>query len=117
MNKNKKKYSCPEEGCRWNKNHARFQALKSMVYMCLKMKNHYKRSHCPKMYVCKRCNNKNFSLLSDLRTHEKHCGDPNKWLCSCGTTFSRKDKLIGHLALFHGHSPANATSIAATQRT
>ncbi|KAL1361490.1 hypothetical protein HN51_009858 [Arachis hypogaea] len=105
----KKKYSCPEDGCRWNKNHAKFQALKSMV--CVK--NHYKRSHCPKMYVCKRCNNKNFSLLSDLRTHEKHCGDPNKWLCSCGTTFSRKDKLFGHLALFLGHSPVHA----ATQRS
>ncbi|XP_061371569.1 protein SENSITIVE TO PROTON RHIZOTOXICITY 2-like [Gastrolobium bilobum] len=95
-----KKYSCPHEGCRWNKKHARFQPLKSMV--CVK--NHYKRSHCPKMYVCKRCNQKQFSVLSDLRTHEKHCGDP-KWQCSCGTTFSRKDKLMGHVALFFGHTP------------
>ncbi|XP_027348248.1 protein SENSITIVE TO PROTON RHIZOTOXICITY 2-like [Abrus precatorius] len=96
-----KKYSCPHEGCRWNQKHARFQPLKSMVCM----KNHYKRSHCPKMYVCKRCNQKQFSVLSDLRTHEKHCGDP-KWQCSCGTTFSRKDKLMGHVALFVGHTPA-----------
>ncbi|KAJ8749858.1 hypothetical protein K2173_013773 [Erythroxylum novogranatense] len=96
-----KKYSCPHEGCRWNKKHAKFQPLKSMI--CVK--NHYKRSHCPKMYVCKRCNKKQFSVLSDLRTHEKHCGDL-KWQCSCGTTFSRKDKLMGHVALFIGHTPA-----------
>ncbi|CAI9104958.1 OLC1v1003758C1 [Oldenlandia corymbosa var. corymbosa] len=96
-----RKYSCPHEGCRWNKKHAKFQPLKSMI--CVK--NHYKRSHCPKMYVCKRCNRKQFSVLSDLRTHEKHCGDL-KWQCSCGTTFSRKDKLLGHVALFIGHTPA-----------
>ena len=105
------KYSCPQEGCRWNKKHARFQPLKSMV--CVK--NHYKRSHCPKMYVCKRCNQKQFSVLSDLRTHEKHCGDP-KWLCSCGTTFSRKDKLMGHVALFVGHTPAISTGLSHSGR-
>ncbi|KAF8396507.1 hypothetical protein HHK36_018130 [Tetracentron sinense] len=96
-----RKYSCPHEGCRWNKKHAKFQPLKSMI--CVK--NHYKRSHCPKMYVCKRCNQKQFSVLSDLRTHEKHCGDL-KWQCSCGTTFSRKDKLMGHISLFMGHTSA-----------
>lgn len=95
-----KRYSCPQEGCRWNQKHAKFQPLKSMI--CAK--NHYKRSHCPKMYVCKRCNQKQFSVLSDLRTHEKHCGDL-KWQCSCGTSFSRKDKLMGHVALFVGHQP------------
>ncbi|XP_066350952.1 protein SENSITIVE TO PROTON RHIZOTOXICITY 2-like [Miscanthus floridulus] len=94
-------YSCPQEGCRWNRKHAKFQPLKSVI--CAK--NHYKRSHCPKMYVCNRCNLKHFSVLSDLRTHEKHCGD-HRWLCSCGTSFSRKDKLVGHLALFTGHQPA-----------
>ncbi|KAL3752406.1 hypothetical protein ACJRO7_013113 [Eucalyptus globulus] len=98
--KTPRKYSCPQEGCRWNQKHAKFQPLKSMI--CVK--NHYKRSHCPKMYVCKRCNRKQFSVLSDLRTHEKHCGDL-KWQCSCGTTFSRKDKLMGHVTLFVGHSP------------
>ncbi|KAE8691811.1 Zinc finger protein STAR3 [Hibiscus syriacus] len=97
-----KKYSCPHEGCRWNQRHAKFQPLKSMI--CVK--NHYKRSHCPKMYVCKRCKQKQFSMLSDLRTHEKHCGDL-RWRCSCGTTFSRKDKLMGHVALFVGHSPVS----------
>ncbi|XP_015868430.3 protein SENSITIVE TO PROTON RHIZOTOXICITY 2 [Ziziphus jujuba] len=100
VNKLPRKYSCPQEGCRWNKRHAKFQPLKSMI--CVK--NHYKRSHCPKMYMCKRCNRKQFSVLSDLRTHEKHCGDV-KWQCSCGTTFSRKDKLMGHVALFTGHTP------------
>ncbi|KAL2538884.1 Protein SENSITIVE TO PROTON RHIZOTOXICITY 1 [Forsythia ovata] len=69
------------------------------------MKNHYKRSHCDKTYMCSRCNAKKFSVLADLKTHEKHCGK-DKWLCSCGTTFSRKDKLFGHIALFQGHSPA-----------
>uniref|UniRef100_J3MVD0 C2H2-type domain-containing protein n=1 Tax=Oryza brachyantha TaxID=4533 RepID=J3MVD0_ORYBR len=95
-----RKYSCPQEGCRWNRRHAKFQPLKSVI--CAK--NHYKRSHCPKMYVCNRCGRKHFSVLSDLRTHEKHCGD-HRWLCSCGTSFSRKDKLVGHLALFAGHQP------------
>ncbi|KAJ0963586.1 hypothetical protein J5N97_028708 [Dioscorea zingiberensis] len=101
-----RKYSCPQAGCRWNKKHAKFQPLKSMI--CAK--NHYKRSHCPKMYICNRCNRKQFSVLSDLRTHEKHCGDI-RWRCSCGTTFSRKDKLIGHVSLFIGHSPVtNSTN-------
>nr|XP_043613128.1 protein SENSITIVE TO PROTON RHIZOTOXICITY 2-like [Erigeron canadensis] len=95
-----RKFSCPQEGCRWNRNHVKFQPLKSMICM----KNHYKRSHCPKMYACKRCHQKQFSVLSDLRTHEKHCGDV-KWRCSCGTTFSRKDKLMGHVGLFVGHTP------------
>lgn len=94
-------YSCPQEGCRWNRKHPRFQPLKSMV--CAK--KHYRRSHCPKMYVCHRCNRKQFSVLSDLRAHEKHCGDL-RWQCSCGTTFSRKDKLMGHVSLFVGHAPA-----------
>ncbi|TVU04487.1 hypothetical protein EJB05_47598, partial [Eragrostis curvula] len=100
-NNSRSYYSCPQEGCRWNRKHAKFQPLKSVI--CAK--NHYKRSHCPKMYVCNRCNLKHFSVLSDLRTHEKHCGD-HRWLCSCGTSFSRKDKLIGHLTLFAGHHPA-----------
>ncbi|KAD4384272.1 hypothetical protein E3N88_24440 [Mikania micrantha] len=100
-----RKYSCPQEGCRWNRKHAKFQPLKSMICM----KNHYKRSHCPKMYSCKRCHHKQFSVLSDLRTHEKHCGDV-KWRCSCGTTFSRKDKLMGHVGLFIGHTPISDTT-------
>ncbi|CAN8252611.1 unnamed protein product [Cochlearia groenlandica] len=95
-------YSCPKQGCRWNQRHDKFQPLKSAI--CAK--NHYKRCHCPKMYMCKRCNVKNFSVLSDLRTHEKHCGDI-KWVCSCGTRFSRKDKLASHVSLFLGHSPAH----------
>lgn len=101
----RKLYSCPQEGCRWNKKHVKFQPLKSMI--CVK--NHYKRRHCPKMYVCKRCHRKEFSVLSDLRTHEKHCGDVVKWKCSCGTSFSRKDKLMGHLSLFVGHTPVTAS--------
>ncbi|XP_010520391.1 PREDICTED: protein SENSITIVE TO PROTON RHIZOTOXICITY 1 [Tarenaya hassleriana] len=96
-------YSCPQEGCRWNQRHKRFQPLKSVI--CVK--NHYKRSHCPKMYMCRRCNVKKFSVLSDLRTHEKHCGEV-KWVCSCGTRFSRKDKLMSHVALFLGHVPVDS---------
>ncbi|MED6137638.1 hypothetical protein PIB30_066812 [Stylosanthes scabra] len=95
-----RRYSCPFEGCNRNKNHRRFRALKSMV--CVK--NHFKRSHCPKMYSCTRCHKKSFSVLSDLKSHMKNCGE-SKWKCSCGTTFSRKDKLFGHIALFEGHVP------------
>lgn len=96
-----KRYSCPFTGCKRNKEHKKFQPLKTIL--CVK--NHYKRSHCDKRYTCSRCNSKKFSVIADLKTHEKHCGR-DKWLCSCGTTFSRKDKLFGHVALFQGHTPA-----------
>ncbi|KAM5562042.1 protein SENSITIVE TO PROTON RHIZOTOXICITY 1 [Rosa sericea] len=96
-----KRYSCPYAGCKRNKDHKKFQALKTIL--CVK--NHYKRTHCDKSYTCSRCNTKKFSVIADLKTHEKHCGK-DKWLCSCGTTFSRKDKLFGHIALFQGHTPA-----------
>jgi hypothetical protein len=55
--------------------------------------------------TCQKCMAKKFSVVADLKTHEKHCGR-DKWLCSCGTTFSRKDKLFGHIGLFQGHTPA-----------
>ncbi|GAV79799.1 zf-C2H2 domain-containing protein [Cephalotus follicularis] len=96
-----KRYSCPFSGCKRNKEHKKFQPLKTIL--CVK--NHYKRTHCDKSYICSRCNTKKFSVIADLKTHEKHCGK-DKWLCSCGTTFSRKDKLFGHIALFQGHTPA-----------
>ncbi|OVA12308.1 zinc finger protein [Macleaya cordata] len=96
-----KRYSCPYVGCKRNKDHKKFQPLKTIL--CVK--NHYKRTHCDKSYICSRCNSKRFSVIADLKTHEKHCGR-DKWLCSCGTTFSRKDKLFGHVALFQGHTPA-----------
>ncbi|KAL1219442.1 Protein SENSITIVE TO PROTON RHIZOTOXICITY 1 [Cardamine amara subsp. amara] len=96
-----KRYSCPFFGCKRNKDHKKFQPLKTIL--CVK--NHYKRTHCDKSFTCSRCHTKKFSVIADLKTHEKHCGK-NKWLCSCGTTFSRKDKLFGHIALFQGHTPA-----------
>ncbi|XP_057532587.1 protein SENSITIVE TO PROTON RHIZOTOXICITY 1 [Amaranthus tricolor] len=96
-----KRYSCPFIGCKRNKEHKKFQPLKTIL--CVK--NHYKRTHCDKSYTCSRCHTKKFSVIADLKTHEKHCGR-DKWLCSCGTTFSRKDKLFGHIALFQGHTPA-----------
>lgn len=96
-------FSCPFQGCNRNKCHKKFKALKSVI--CVK--NHFKRSHCPKMYSCNRCNKKNFSVLTDLKSHLKHCGEV-KWRCSCGTSFSRKDKLFGHMALFEGHMPSVA---------
>lgn len=96
-----KRYSCPYAGCKRNKDHKKFQPLKTIL--CVK--NHYKRTHCDKSYTCSRCNIKKFSVIADLKTHEKHCGK-DKWLCSCGTSFSRKDKLFGHIALFQGHTPA-----------
>ncbi|KAL6962031.1 Protein SENSITIVE TO PROTON RHIZOTOXICITY [Sarracenia purpurea var. burkii] len=96
-----KRYSCPYAGCKRNKDHKKFQPLKTIL--CVK--NHYKRTHCDKSYTCSRCNAKKFSVIADLKTHEKHCGR-DKWICSCGTTFSRKDKLFGHISLFQGHTPA-----------
>ncbi|GKB55446.1 protein sensitive to proton rhizotoxicity 1 [Tanacetum coccineum] len=96
-----KRYSCPYLGCKRNKDHKKFQPLKTIL--CVK--NHYKRTHCDKSYTCSRCNTKKFSVIADLKTHEKHCGR-DRWLCSCGTTFSRKDKLFGHISLFQGHTPA-----------
>ncbi|KAJ4756770.1 hypothetical protein LUZ62_091175 [Rhynchospora pubera] len=96
----KLRFSCPHQGCNRNQAHKRFRPLKSAI--CVR--NHYKRSHCPKLYTCQRCNKKSFSVLADLKSHLRHCGD-TPWRCSCGTTFSRKDKLFGHLALFEGHKP------------
>ncbi|XP_060186798.1 protein SENSITIVE TO PROTON RHIZOTOXICITY 2-like [Lycium barbarum] len=96
-----KRFSCPFVGCCRNKMHKKFRPLKSAI--CVK--NHFKRSHCPRMYSCTRCNKKSFSVLADLKSHLKHCGE-TKWKCSCGTSFSRKDKLFGHMALFEGHMPA-----------
>ncbi|TVU44014.1 hypothetical protein EJB05_03438, partial [Eragrostis curvula] len=94
-------YSCPYAGCKRNREHRSFQPLKTAV--CVR--NHYRRSHCDKSFVCRRCNVKRFSVLADLRTHEKHCGR-DRWVCSCGVSFSRKDKLFGHVAAFDGHAPA-----------
>ena len=96
-----RRYSCPHVGCKRNKKHRKFQPLKTML--CVK--NHYRRSHCPKVLTCQKCKSKKFSVVADLKTHEKHCGR-DKWQCSCGTTFSRKDKLFGHIGLFAGHTPA-----------
>lgn len=96
-----RRYSCPFVGCKRNKKHHKFLPLKTML--CVK--NHYRRSHCPKMLTCNKCKTKKFSVVADLKTHEKHCGR-DKWQCSCGTTFSRKDKLFGHIGLFTGHTPA-----------
>ncbi|KAJ6677961.1 PROTEIN SENSITIVE TO PROTON RHIZOTOXICITY 1 [Salix viminalis] len=97
----KTKFSCPFEGCNRNKKHSKFKPLKSVI--CVR--NHFKRSHCPKMFSCNRCNKKSFSVVTDLKSHLKHCGE-SRWKCSCGTSFSRKDKLFGHMALFEGHMPA-----------
>eukprot|EP01018_Ginkgo_biloba_P020371 Gb_30363 [translate_table: standard] len=96
-----RKHSCPYVGCKLDRKHIKFHPLKSMV--CAK--NHYKRSHCPKMYICNRCNSKKFSVLGDLKTHGKHCGQ-FEWQCSCGTAFSKMEKLVGHMALFKGHTQA-----------
>ena len=98
-----RRYSCPFAGCKRNKDHKKFQPLKTIL--CVK--NHYKRTHCAKSFTCSRCKSKKFSVIADLKTHEKHCGR-DKWVCSCGTTFSRKDKLFGHVSLFQGHTPAVA---------
>jgi len=104
-----RRYSCPFERCRRNKNHRKFKPLKSIA----SLRNHYKRSHCPKMYTCNKCN-KQFSVVGDLKTHGKNCGH-NRWQCSCGTTFTRKDKLFGHVGLFEGHRPVLPSGEAAAK--
>lgn len=106
------RFSCPYAGCKRNQKHSSFLPLKTML--CVK--NHYRRTHCPKMLACSKCGAKRFSVVADLKTHEKHCGR-DRWMCSCGTSFSRKDKLMGHLALFRGHTPAAATAAALEEGT
>ncbi|KAJ4952758.1 hypothetical protein NE237_029590 [Protea cynaroides] len=96
----KSRFCCPFIGCNRNKSHIAFKPLKSAI--CLK--NHFKRSHCPKLFSCNRCNKKSFSVVADLKSHQKHCGKL-KWRCSCGWSFPRKDKLFGHMAQFEGHMP------------
>ncbi|KAJ6305494.1 hypothetical protein OIU78_020934 [Salix suchowensis] len=66
------------------------------------------------MYSCNRCNNKSFSVVADLKSHLKNCGE-SRWKCSCGTSFSRKDKLFGHMALFEGHMPAVVGDVAGSK--
>ncbi|GLJ14576.1 hypothetical protein SUGI_0235970 [Cryptomeria japonica] len=101
----KSHFSCPIEDCRRNRGHPNFKPLKSMV--CLR--NHYKRSHCAKMYSCNKCG-KEFSFVTDLKTHGNKCGHYS-WCCSCNTTFSTKDKLFRHVALFQeGHKPVFPSS-------
>ncbi|GLJ12689.1 hypothetical protein SUGI_0195940 [Cryptomeria japonica] len=93
-------YSCPFQGCRHNRHHPSFKHLKSMV----SLRNHYRRSHCAKMYACNNCG-KEFSFVGDLKTHGNKCGH-STWHCSCTLTFSRRDKLLRHVALGRqGHKP------------
>ncbi|PKA50766.1 Protein sensitive to proton rhizotixicity 1 [Apostasia shenzhenica] len=94
-------FSCPFPGCRRNQNHSSFRPLKTAV--CVR--NHFRRSHCPKKYNCDLCNSKSFSVVADLNSHRKSCG-MRRWRCSCGTSFSRKDKLFGHVTQLEGHEPA-----------
>nr|QEG03109.1 sensitive to proton rhizotoxicity 1-like protein isoform X1 [Cymbidium ensifolium] len=98
------RFSCPFLGCRRNRSHPRFRPLKTTV--CVR--NHFRRSHCPKMYTCDVCNKKSFSVVADLKSHRKSCGE-SRWRCTCGTSFSRKDKLFGHITLFDGHFPVVGT--------
>ncbi|XP_058741198.1 zinc finger protein BALDIBIS-like [Vicia villosa] len=97
-----RRFSCQFEGCHKNKKHRKFKALKSMI--CVK--NCFKRSHYPKMYACDRCHKKKYSVLLDLKSHMKQYGGYCRWKCSCGTMFSRKDKLFGHIGLYEGHMSA-----------
>ncbi|GLJ14574.1 hypothetical protein SUGI_0235930 [Cryptomeria japonica] len=97
-------YSCPFGDCRRNRGHPSFKPLKSLV--CLR--NHYRRSHCTKMYACNKCG-KDFSFVGDLKTHGNKCGHAT-WRCSCNSTFSTKNKLFRHVTLFQeGHKPVLAS--------
>ncbi|CAI5466248.1 unnamed protein product, partial [Closterium sp. Yama58-4] len=46
-----KRFSCPFVGCKRNQQHRAFVPLKTML--CVK--NHYRRTHCPKMLACSKC--------------------------------------------------------------
>lgn len=106
----KTRFSCPYVGCNRNRKHKDFRPLKSAV--CVK--NHFKRSHCPKKFSCNRCKNKCFSVLSDLKSHMKHCAAEYeakcKCVCSCGRKFAREDELFEHVAFYEGHMPASGNS-------
>ncbi|GLJ28745.1 hypothetical protein SUGI_0566580 [Cryptomeria japonica] len=84
-------YSCPFQGCRHNRRHPNFKHLKSDV----SVKNHYRRSHCAKIYACNNCG-KEFSLVGDLKSHANKCGR-SLWRCSCTLTFSTRNKLLRHV--------------------
>ncbi|XP_021714184.1 protein SENSITIVE TO PROTON RHIZOTOXICITY 2-like [Chenopodium quinoa] len=103
------RFSCPYAGCIRNKRHQEFRPLKSVI--CVK--NHFKRSHCPKKFPCLGCKKKQFSVLADLKCHMKNCvaatavvvAEEESCKCSCGRMFSRKDELFEHMSLFEGHMP------------
>ncbi|GLJ28743.1 hypothetical protein SUGI_0566460 [Cryptomeria japonica] len=93
-------YSCPFQGCKHNRRHPNFKHLKSDV----SLKNHYRRSHCAKIYACNKCG-KEFSLVGDLKSHGNKCGR-STWRCSCSLTFSTRNKLLRHVAKGgQGHNP------------
>ncbi|CAI5526113.1 unnamed protein product [Closterium sp. Naga37s-1] len=85
-------FSCPVAGCPFHKQHPGFRAFKSKA----SLRNHYRRTHAGEALLCSRCGSKSFCLPADLEAHERRCG-PRRWLCSCGNSFSRKDKLANHL--------------------
>ncbi|GLJ12687.1 hypothetical protein SUGI_0195810 [Cryptomeria japonica] len=93
-------YSCPFMGCTHNRRHPHFKHLKSMA----SLRNHYRRSHCARMYACNNCG-KEFSFLGDLKTHGNKCGH-SKWQCSCSLSFSTRNKLLRHVGMGRqGHKP------------
>ncbi|XWS44943.1 hypothetical protein CRYUN_Cryun15aG0093500 [Craigia yunnanensis] len=69
------------------------------------------------LHFCEICG-KGFKRDANLRMHMRAHGNQyktpealakkseNKWECSCGNSFSRKDKLFRHVSLFEGHMPA-----------
>ncbi|GLJ12685.1 hypothetical protein SUGI_0195780 [Cryptomeria japonica] len=100
-------YSCPFQGCRYNRRHPSFKRLKSMV----SLRNHYRRRHCAKMYTCNNCG-KEFSFVGDLKTHGNKCGH-STWQCSCRLTFSTRNKLLRHVALGRqGHKSVLSALVA-----
>uniref|UniRef100_A0A803KSI8 C2H2-type domain-containing protein n=1 Tax=Chenopodium quinoa TaxID=63459 RepID=A0A803KSI8_CHEQI len=63
------RFSCPYAGCIRNKRHKEFRPLKSVI--CVK--NHFKRSHCPKKFPCLRWHmpvaedNNKFDVLEEVQ--------------------------------------------------
>ncbi|GJP54323.1 hypothetical protein CLOM_g13424 [Closterium sp. NIES-68] len=91
-------FSCPANGCPFNEQHPSFRPLKSKA----SLRNHYRRAHSPHPLLCSQCGSKSFCLPADLEAHKRRCG-PRRWHCSCGNSFSRKDKLTNHFKAFPSH--------------
>ncbi|XP_051142751.1 zinc finger protein MAGPIE-like [Andrographis paniculata] len=86
----KKAYVCPEPTC---VHHHPSRALGDLTGI----KKHFCRKHGEKKWKCQRCS-KLYAVRSDWKAHTKICGTRDHLCDSCGTLFTRKDRLASHRA-------------------